>query len=148
MNLAVFDCEAYNKKYNIMEYYFNCPFGGESLRCSFGGPESWLLMEEDQKVLLALNATISCVWRVSNNKSVKEKKLTVEELVVEYLTKYFDRIQESMFIQDYSKAQVYMAILSKYMADFSPSMLDSYNDLDRQLEGLAEKVEIIEEEAE
>lgn len=80
MTLAVFEYEVYDKSFNIMEYFFTCPFGGKPLRCSFGGPESWLLMSDEDKKFLELNATISCVWRVSNNVSVSEKYKMVEDI--------------------------------------------------------------------
>ena len=83
MNLAVFDYEVYDKKYNIMEYYFKCPFGGQALRCSLGTHESWLLMSDENKDFLVLNSTISCIWRHSNNVPVSDKKQMVEELVSE-----------------------------------------------------------------
>lgn len=54
-----------------------------------------------------------------------------------------------MFIQDYSKAQTHMATLSKYYAyRFTTNMQEVYDDLDRQLDGLADKVEILEDEQE
>jgi hypothetical protein len=80
MTLAVFEYEVYDKSFNIMEYFFTCPFGGLPLRCSFGGPESWLLMSEPDKKLLTLNATISCIYRSSNNIPTNEKTQMVEDI--------------------------------------------------------------------
>lgn len=79
--VTVFEFEKYDKDANIMEYYFTCPFGGNTLRCSLGTPESWLLMNDDNKDFLVLNSTISCIWRHSNNVPVSEKKQMVEELM-------------------------------------------------------------------
>lgn len=61
----------------------------------------------------------------------------------------FSKVQENMFIQDYSKAQTHMASLSRHYASrFTTQMKEVYDDLDRQLDGLADKVEILEDEQE
>jgi UDP-N-acetylglucosamine transferase subunit ALG13 len=64
---------------------------------------------------------------------------------VDEIKELFNKVQQNMFIQDYSKAQTHMATLSKYYAyRFTTNM----QDLDRQLDGLADKVEILEDEQE
>jgi hypothetical protein len=68
---------------------------------------------------------------------------------VDEIKELFNKVQQNMFIQDYSKAQTHMATLSKYYAyRFTTNMQEVYDDLDRQLDGLADKVEILEDEQE
>lgn len=56
-----------------------------------------------------------------------------------------DKVAQNMFIQDYSKAQTYMAVLSKHYNKFNEDVRDVYLSYDRQLDGLAPKVDLLED---